>query len=109
MFSKDKCVLLNDTINSDAGEAHTCNSLFSSQALYHSADLILHQNLSRKYKCRLFLMKYMFKGREKKQRCPRRMQNGENHIHNCHFERYIVRYVCKSSFMTPLARRRKFD
>ena len=79
------------------------NSLVSSQALYHSADLMSHQCLSRKYKCRLFLMKYM----RKKQRCPRRKQIGENHIHNCHFERYIVGYVCKSSCMAPLARRRK--
>ena len=41
-FSKDKCVFLNGTINSDAGEAGTRNSLFLSQALYHSSDLMSH-------------------------------------------------------------------
>ena len=90
MFSKDKCVLLNDTIDSDAGEAHTCNSLFSSQALYHSADLILHQNLSRKYKCRLFLMKYMFKGREKNKGVL-----GVCRMEKTIFTIVISKYVCK--------------
>ena len=44
----------------------------------------------------------MFKEREK-QRCSRLMQNGDNHIHNCHFGRCIVRYVRKSCLMAPLA------
>ena len=49
----------------------------------------------------------MFKEQENKkqtnkQRCPRRMQNGDNHIH---FGRYIVGYVRKSSLIAPLERR----
>ena len=61
LIAAKKTFKINDTINSDAGEARTRNSLVSSQALYHVADLMSHQYLSRKYKCMLFLMKYMFK------------------------------------------------